>query len=268
MMSILQDLGMDVSDWRKYKGRYPSKNPKYCYKWAFQDNNVAVVNVWLSEVKSRRGTIYRELDLFRAKQQAIRDKASKIVSHANEMLDILQKVYESKAILRVVLCEESVPHNSTRKNVRGRVLDPAPWHVAEFNPNGVIKIVRGISQSMNVRSRHEDQFDRGDDSRTPKKKDVSGSAFVRDPKVRDAALLEAKGYCQCCDEPGFITKYGTIYLETHHIVPLSMNGSDNILNVIALCPNCHMKAHHSAECDKITDRLIRVKRKTIASSQC
>lgn len=37
---------------------------------------------------------------------------------------------------------------------------------------------------------------------------------------------------------------GKIYLETHHIVPLSEDGLDTEKNVAALCPNHHREAHH------------------------
>lgn len=31
--------------------------------------------------------------------------------------------------------------------------------------------------------------------------------------------------------------------EVHHKVPLSAGGDDTVENAIALCPNCHRKAH-------------------------
>jgi len=53
-----------------------------------------------------------------------------------------------------------------------------------------------------------------------------------------------KNKCQIC---GFTFKKdnGENYSETHHIVPLSKNGGDEIKNLIVVCPNCHRKLHYA-----------------------
>jgi len=69
--------------------------------------------------------------------------------------------------------------------------------------------------------------------------------------VRDEALLRAKGNCEHCGEEGFRTKAGSLYLESHHIIPLSEKGIDHISNVIALCPNHHREAHFSEKSSEL-----------------
>lgn len=49
---------------------------------------------------------------------------------------------------------------------------------------------------------------------------------------------------------------GAVYLETHHIVPLSEGGADSLMNVVALCPNDHRRAHYSLEQLAIRRRLL------------
>lgn len=68
--------------------------------------------------------------------------------------------------------------------------------------------------------------------------------FLRDVAVRSAALSRAGGRCEYCKAPGFKTASGTVYLETHHVEPLSEGGADGLSNVIALCANHHREAHH------------------------
>ncbi|KAA1164453.1 HNH endonuclease [Pseudoalteromonas fuliginea] len=51
----------------------------------------------------------------------------------------------------------------------------------------------------------------------------------------------------CNNEAPFKKENGEPYLEVHHVLPLSEGGSDTIKNTIAVCPNCHMKFHYSAE---------------------
>jgi len=50
--------------------------------------------------------------------------------------------------------------------------------------------------------------------------------------------------CQIC---GFTFKKdnGENYSETHHIIPLGEKGSDDIKNLIVVCPNCHRKLHYA-----------------------
>lgn len=71
--------------------------------------------------------------------------------------------------------------------------------------------------------------------------------FLRDAGVVEAAKLRAAGRCEHCQsEAPFLTGAGMPYLEVHHVVPLSRDGEDRLENVLALCPNCHRKAHFGA----------------------
>lgn len=69
-------------------------------------------------------------------------------------------------------------------------------------------------------------------------------SYPRDPRVRDAVLLRAKGKCEYCGLLGFLKPDGTRYLESHHIIALANDGEDRLTNVIALCPNDHREAHY------------------------
>lgn len=79
--------------------------------------------------------------------------------------------------------------------------------------------------------------------------------YLRNRAVRDAALTRASGACELCGQRGFVTQSGTIYLETHHVQPLSEGGADSEDNVVALCPDDHRRAHYSAEAAEIRERL-------------
>lgn len=73
---------------------------------------------------------------------------------------------------------------------------------------------------------------------------ISSKHFERNPYVAEFAKRRANGICQLCKSPApFATKQGLPYLETHHIVPLALEGNDTIENTVALCPNCHRKIH-------------------------
>ncbi len=80
--------------------------------------------------------------------------------------------------------------------------------------------------------------------------------YARDKKVRDAVLRRAKGRCEHCDKPGFMTRSGKPYLETHHVIFLANDGADKLTNVIALCPNDHREAHFGKRSAEIETEMI------------
>lgn len=84
---------------------------------------------------------------------------------------------------------------------------------------------------------------------SPTRIDVSRREFRRDVVVAAYALAIAEGVCRGCGKPApFIQQCkGQPFLEVHHVVPLSEGGPDTVENVIAVCPNCHRRAHHSVD---------------------
>lgn len=83
----------------------------------------------------------------------------------------------------------------------------------------------------------------------PKKPDlipVTTTDFKRNPDVIAEVRKRANGVCEGCNNvaPFPRKKDGSPYLEVHHIVMLSDGGDDTVQNALALCPNCHRKAHY------------------------
>lgn len=77
---------------------------------------------------------------------------------------------------------------------------------------------------------------------------VTTSIYDRDPDIIAETLFNANGFCGCCKhEAPFLRargiRSGTPYLEVHHKIPMAEGGKDSLENTIALCPNCHRKAH-------------------------
>ena len=57
--------------------------------------------------------------------------------------------------------------------------------------------------------------------------------------VRDQLLFECRHRCTVCSEKCF---------EIHHIIEQGEGGTNDIDNLIVLCPNCHQhRCHRSAE---------------------
>lgn len=75
---------------------------------------------------------------------------------------------------------------------------------------------------------------------------VTTYVFARNADVVAEVLTRAGGVCEGCRTPAPFQRRsdGTPYLEVHHRQQLAKGGEDVVENAIALCPNCHRKAHH------------------------
>lgn len=73
-------------------------------------------------------------------------------------------------------------------------------------------------------------------------------AYNRSRAVNLYAIKRSGGICEGCGSPApFYNKLGDPYLEVHHILRLTDDGPDHPKWVIAVCPNCHRRAHYSED---------------------
>ena len=69
-------------------------------------------------------------------------------------------------------------------------------------------------------------------------------------------LKRADGQCEACSARApFLKTDGSPYLEPHHVTRLADEGPDHPAKVIALCPNCHRRAHSSRDKEAFNRRL-------------
>lgn len=90
----------------------------------------------------------------------------------------------------------------------------------------------------------------------PKSKKQEISVFKRNPLVKIYVLQRSNGKCELCNNTPFLNKYDQPFLEVHHILPLSENGADTVLNAVALCPNCHRELHYGKNTEEKNNQLI------------
>ncbi|WP_080635324.1 HNH endonuclease [Pseudomonas asplenii] len=70
----------------------------------------------------------------------------------------------------------------------------------------------------------------------------------RSARVHSYAMRRSGGRCEGCGQPAPFHRFdGRAFLEVHHMTRLADDGPDLPINVIALCPNCHRRAHYSAD---------------------
>jgi 5-methylcytosine-specific restriction protein A len=88
---------------------------------------------------------------------------------------------------------------------------------------------------------------------------VYSFAFKRNADIVVEALNRSEGHCELCKSAApFRRSDGSVYLEVHHIVSLADGGADSLMNVAALCPNCHREAHFGMEISKIKALLLKL----------
>jgi 5-methylcytosine-specific restriction protein A len=80
----------------------------------------------------------------------------------------------------------------------------------------------------------------------PRTTTVTTTAHLRNMDVVAEVVHRANGTCEACATPAPFLKRkdGSPYLEVHHKLRLADGGPDTVANTLALCPNCHRKAHH------------------------
>jgi 5-methylcytosine-specific restriction enzyme A len=266
---LVHQAGIDVTDWSNYKKpEVPAANPKYCYEWAFtqEQDQLVILNLWFKDIRAEGNRVFcrfniRALanEIERAADDRWANRTTKPVwaKRARKMDSAIQLAVRKKWPIRVVVCEGEIGNlktNEDESKVQFRKLDDEPWTVTSYNiEDGETEITRGIAEEV---ATVVDQFDAVKLIEKPvHSKTVQGKIFSRDPGVRKAVLDRSQGHCEYCGEKGFVTISGQIYLETHHIVPLSEDGVDSTSNVIALCANDHKKAHFSEEKEKMGNEM-------------
>lgn len=123
-----------------------------------------------------------------------------------------------------------------------------------------VEIENGSPSNLSLR----ELFTKGKES-SPTRTDLSntrssvrsGQSYKRSEVVKEFARKHADGVCQGCGEDApFLNKKGRPFLEVHHLYRRSDGGADDPENVIAVCPNCHRRAHYGQENTEFNNRLI------------
>jgi hypothetical protein len=261
VFDLAEQAGLDMADWRDSSNdpRGYKANPKYCYEWAYAEpGKLIILNLWHRSMIEENGKIVQRGN-FRADAEFHRTISPKVewARRARRLDEALQTALRDNLPVRVILLDGEMRERevlgSDPSRVKHRELDPEPWTITEYNWNtGAFELTRGI-----LAARYVDQFDLDQaDKSGPERRERNGSAFVRDPAVRRRVLLRAAGCCELCGQAGFRMESGALYLETHHVIPLSEDGADNDRNVAALCAHDHRRAHFSEDRMAIRDRLL------------
>lgn len=264
VIDLVEAAGHDVSDWSNYKNGKdnPAANPRHCYKWAFsQEGQPSILCLWFHNMRTTGDLVWQALN---QRQAAVRTEGARR-KRAENFDQAVQSAWQLKEPLRVIVCVGG-PHSNNEaivsRRVQGRLLDPQPWHVAFYDrATGEMRLVRGSAPPPFV-DQHDLHAQEGLDTEVPRR-EVSGSVFQRSAEVRRQVLARASGHCEFCSKAGFRMSNGSVYLETHHIVPLHQKGLDNPHNVIALCADHHREAHYGERAGELAEAFLKRLRESV-----
>lgn len=252
VLDLVTEAGIDTRPWHKTKkGRivkYPKANPSYCYNWSFGGFGEPIaVCIWHKGISVNNDEIFSKGNLRKLGDQLQRQSEDEALPRGQRTSAGVKarRAYAFDAqIHEAFLRRESVRAiilEGKGDRVDFRRLDNEPWHVATYGDTGQYLLVRGANRrTQDPVLVFVDQFSCQDNVR---RRELNGSTFERSTVIRGKVLARANGKCEYCDERGFKTDKGELYLETHHIIPLSEGGADNEFNVIAICANDHRRAH-------------------------
>ena len=279
IMDLVEQVGIDVSAWGVKKGGLqvtnPAANPNYCYEWAFGGNGEpTALCVWHRSLTVSNQTVtfkdnLRNLAIelerkVETKDQKIRSRIHTQAKRAIKFDLMLQHAFRKSEPVRLILLEGNKRSDDDlgldASKVNFRFLDSEPWYIHEYGNDGAFSLVRSIPlQSTNLKPETSAQAtDFVDQFSIPdflKKRDSTSSIYIRNPQVRQNALKRAAGVCEFCNQLGFKMENGAIFLESHHIIPLSENGPDIEWNIIAICPNDHRRAHYGENQEEFRHQL-------------
>lgn len=263
VFDLAEQAGFDVADWIASSNdkRGHKANPKYCFEWTFvEPGKVVIFNLWYQNMLPEDGLI-RQRGNFRVDAASHKGPNGKTQwrTRATRLDSALQAALIGNLPIRVIIIDgkqrdKTDADKSTKASkVSKRELDPEPWTLTAYDmETGKFELTRGILQQEFV-----DQFDMDQLAKSgPEKIEINSSIYYRDPKVRKAVLRRANGTCELCGAKGFEMAGGAIYLETHHVITLGDGGEDHVLNVAALCPNDHRRAHYAQGRNEIQQELL------------
>ena len=261
IIDLVSAAGIDVSDWADFEGgaKKAASNPKYCYEWSFVDpGRIVVLNLWHASMDERSGIVSIALNHPKNVSRYSKHIGKGVWKARAERFDrAVQDAAKNHLPIRVVVMDgemrDADDPKSKASRVKYRQLDPVAWAVTSYDwKTADCTLTRGA-----LAARFVDQFSvQQEPEASVERRMVSGMVYVRDPTVRRCALDRAKGVCEYCAKPGFTMTDGSIFLETHHVVPLGEDGTDTEDNVAALCPNHHREAHHGARAAEIRRTLL------------
>jgi len=187
-----------------------------------------------------------------------------ILEHAKSKKIIHVFEYTRKAHVRFLGSAECLGyHEEIRPDRDGQDRNAFVFHldidsVLEKTQVSEPKAIYGSNNLKNLRNKTIEELRHAALSKAPitaSAKEKREAAYYRSEALKIYVIVRSKGLCEGCgSEAPFQTKKGP-FLECHHVHRLADGGPDNPQNVVALCPNCHRRAHYAKDSVDFNNKL-------------
>ncbi len=198
VINLVEAAGVNVSDWANCNTA-ASRNPKYCYEWAFvEPKKVVVLNLWFHRmVETKNGIIMRDINLRKAASSLNEPGRTRALNFDAA----IQTAVKDKLQVRVIVQVAKPP--GTYETVAKRLLDPVAWTVTAYDwKTGDCILKRGVHKKTGPKNERENAIDDLTESpegnHFPDRATAVVQVVRRDNRVREHVLERAKGRCEHC----------------------------------------------------------------------
>lgn len=257
VMDLLEQAGVDVSDWQNYGGKHPASNPRYCYNWSFiEPGQLLVTCLWHDELTPTDDNV-----IFISNVRH-RWPNPNMTKRAADFDDNLQTAYTQALPVRAIVIagrrRDIDDDDSNASQVKQRLLDAEPWAITSYDfKTGDFVITRGAQPFQDVEPSDPEYVGFEGDMKLKYVKHRRRENRLRAKKIM-AAKYENGGRL-ICEVPGcgfdFYERYGPPgqdFAHVHHSVPLAEapdTGRNTPLKDLKIvCANCHAMIHRYGKC--------------------
>lgn len=187
-----------------------------------------------------------------------------ILEHAKNKKTLNVFEYTRKAHVRFLGTAECLGyHEEIRPDREGQDRSVFVFHldidsVPEKTQVSEPKTIYGSKELKDLRNKNLEELRDVALSKAPltsSSKEKREVAYYRSEALKIYVIVRSRGLCEGCgSEAPFQTKKGP-FLECHHVHRLADGGPDHPINVVALCPNCHRRAHYAKDSVDFNNKL-------------
>lgn len=87
----------------------------------------------------------------------------------------------------------------------------------------------------------------GTESSSPETRAYDVSRRIRDSQLARTVKEKNSYICQICGVDPIELPDGSVYAEAHHLHPLGNGGPDEEVNIVCVCPSCHVRLDYGVE---------------------
>jgi 5-methylcytosine-specific restriction protein A len=266
VMDLIDEAGLDVSDWKNFKGDIPSSNPKYCYNWSFEKpGEFIVVCLWFGDIQADGETIFHNHNIRLRDGRTGGKGAANWKRRAEAFDEHIQAAYRAGLPVRVVILDgkqrNHLEIDQESSEVDYRMLDSVPWAISKYDfDTGDLILIRGALPTEAVDQDAPEFVGFEGEQRRRYVLHRRREASLRKKKLQ-AATYENGGALKC-EVPGcgfdFKVRYGKLgegFAHVHHLTPLADAPTDgrkvSLKELAVVCANCHAMIHVNGECRSI-----------------